>query len=76
MKNNKKSEDKKMKTLKYDMPENLKHNCPICGRENNYRFGDVCDHVDRVTAKSKIIYLIPVIERRYNSKYSQNINIR
>ena len=80
MRDENKTEDKTMKAtvkkLKYNMPESKEHVCPICGFKNNFRFGNVCIHVDRVTAKSKIIYLMPIIERIYNSEYSQNINMR
>ncbi len=46
-----------MKTIKVQLTsDTLKQNCPFCDRENNFKFGDVCLHVDRVTVKRIVIY--------------------
>ena len=45
------------KYIRHQMPKSSKENCPICGHENNYRFGNTCIHVNRVTDKGLIFYI-------------------
>lgn len=44
------------KYLKVQMPDEKKMKCSKCGYECNFRFGDTCSHVDRVTVKSVIFF--------------------
>ena len=30
--------------------------CPICNRLNNFVYGDVCDHVEKITVKKIVFY--------------------
>ena len=66
------------KTIKREITKNKIMKCPICDYENDFRFGNTCEHVDRVTAQSKVIYRIPIYKTRYNDKFhtQENINLR
>ena len=39
------------------------HKCPFCSRDNNFKFGDTCLYVDRVTVKRVVIYKATPIAR-------------
>ena len=46
-----------MKTIKVQLTDStLEQNCPFCNKKNNFKFGNVCLHVDRVTVKRIAIY--------------------
>ena len=68
-----------MKTqIKIELPNDKRHNCPICNYENNFFYGDTCEHVDRITAKRVIIYRLPIFisERICGSIQKVNINVK